>query len=278
MPPEARPDPLVPLLRKLSWPAVGRLAAEVRVVMVPVGSIEQHGPHLPLDVDVATVEHLAFEAAKQAATRLQRPAAVLAPSIPFGGPGLGMDDWPGTVRLRPQVFIDLYRDVAASLARTGFRFIVALNGCAGNIPALALACQLLKSELPEHEFLVVDSIWAGVDAIAAVRDSEPGGTGHACEIETSIALAIDPGHVNMEQAVDEIPAHPSANVSMDFGAASAFTWPVAFRRLTRSGVMGRPSLASAEKGRTVLQAATARVSAVLLELHSLRPTPGEETP
>ena len=78
-------------LRKLSSPAIQEVADEIKIILLPVGSLEQHGPHLPIDVDITTAEYLVREATITASKSLGRPAAVVGPSIPFGGPGLGME-------------------------------------------------------------------------------------------------------------------------------------------------------------------------------------------
>jgi len=259
------------VLEKMAWPEVEAAARTVGIVVLPIGSTEQHGPHLPLDTDSATAAYLARQGAGAAGRALGRPAAVVAPTIPFGGPGLAMSEWPGTIALRPQVFIELFKDVAGCLARAGFRFIVTVNGCAGNTPALNLAAQAARAEHPQTEFLVVDGLWRDREAVAAARASALGGTGHACEIETSVALVIDPEHVHMERAVDEIPRLPSTRLSYDFAADNPYVWPARFRSLTESGVMGRATLATADKGRTVLAAAQARLAAILVELAERAP-------
>jgi creatinine amidohydrolase len=256
-------------LRKLSWPEIEEAVKTIRIILLPVGSLEQHGPHLPIDVDTATVEYLAHEATLLASRSLGKSAAVIGPSLPFGGPGLGMDGWPGTIRLKPEVFLELYKDIGGCLAEAGFRYVVTLNGCYGNVASLTLACQLLKGEYAETQFLVLDSVWADQGTIAEVRQSDLGGTGHAGEVETSIALAIDPEHVDMDKAVDELPRHPSPRVTFDFKSVNPYHWPVPFKEMTSSGVMGRATLGTREKGEKILQAAAQRISKILIELQEL---------
>jgi creatinine amidohydrolase len=258
------------ILRKLAWPAIQEAALKTAVVLVPIGSIEQHGPHLPIDLDTTTAETIALQAAKAASRTLGRPAALIAPTIPFGGPGIGMIEWPGTINLRPQVFLEMYKDVATCLCRAGFQYVLALAGCYGNLPALTLACQMLKVEHPESEFLLLDGLWAEGETIARVRESPVGGTGHACEVETSVALVIDPDHVLMDRAVDETPRHPSPDVSFDFSRRSSAAWPMPFGKMTRSGVMGAPTLGKAEKGEAILQAAVERVARLIVHLQGMR--------
>jgi creatinine amidohydrolase len=256
-------------LQKLSWPAIREAAQHTRIIILPVGSLEQHGPHLPIDVDTVTASYLAVESTRAASKSLGKQAALLGPTIPFGGPGLGMDEWPGTIRLRPQVFLDLYKDIGACVAKAGFRYVIVLNGCYGNIASLTLGCQMLKVDFPDTHFLVLDGIWADQEIITQVRESEMGGTGHAGEVETSISLAIDPEHVDMTQAVDEFPAHPSSNVSFDFSGKNPYLWPVRFSTMTHSGVMGRATLGTKGKGEKILEAAVERIANILIELNSI---------
>lgn len=261
--------PSLIFLKKMTWPEVESAARETALVVVPIGSFEQHGPHLPFDVDTMTAEYLALESVQAASHTLGRRAAVIAPTIPFGGPGLGMVGWPGTINLRPQTLIELYKDVAVCLRRAGFRYILALTGCYGNVASLTLAGQTLKTEFPDTEFLLLEGLWADGETIARVRESPRGGTGHACEVETSVALAIAPESVHMERAVDELPKMPSDMVSFDFNCRSSYGWPIAFRQMTQSGVMGMPTLATVEKGKAILAAAVERVTKVLIEVNRL---------
>jgi creatinine amidohydrolase len=257
-------DPYGPLLlRSSSWPEVAEAARETRVALLPVGSIEQHGPHLPLDLDLLTAEHLALEAARLASRRLARRACVVAPSLPFGGPGRGMTEWPGTLTLLPETFVRVYCDLAQGLLRSGFPVIAAVNGCYGNVDALQEAIARLGALEPNGRFLVISSIWEDREIIARVRESGPGGTGHACEVETSIALVLCPDRVRMDLAVDEIPVGP---VSFDFNDPVASAPALPFGELTRSGVIGRPTLATRAKGEAILRAAIERVALKVLAL------------
>ena len=144
-----------------------------------------------------------------------------------------------------------------------------MNGCYGNVASLILACQLWKVEFPDTHFIVLDSVWADKEIIAQVRESASGGTGHAGEVETSIMLAIDPEHVDMTQAIDEIPSHPSSRVSFDFSSQSPYTWPISFSQMTQSGVMGMATLGTKEKGDQILRVAVDRIAGFLIEFHNL---------
>jgi creatinine amidohydrolase len=255
-------------LRKMTWPEVAEAAREARVALIPVGSIEQHGPHLPLDLDLLTAEYLALEGARAATRLIGRRAAVIAPSIPFGGPTRGMIEWPGTLPFRPATFVDAFCDIAQGLARSGFHAIAAVNGCYGNVGSLDEARRRLEGEGLASVIALIGSVWEDRDTIARVRESGPGGTGHACEVETSLALVLCPERVHMDRAVDEAPQHPSGPVSFDFNDPMAGGTDLAFGELTRSGVMGKPTLATRAKGEAILRAAVERVAHGILRLHA----------
>jgi creatinine amidohydrolase len=257
-------DPFGPIvLRSMTWPEVQEAAHETRFALLPVGSIEQHGPHLPLDMDLITAEHLALEGARAAARARGRRAAVVAPSLPFGGPHRGMTEWPGTLTLLPESFVQAYCDVARGLVRSGFAVVAAVNGCYGNIEALREACCRLRALDPTSHFPVFGGIWEDRATIARVRDSGPGGTGHACEVETSLGLVLCPDRVHMERAIDEIPAAP---ISFDFNDPAAAGSDRPFGEITRSGVMGCATLATRAKGEEILRSAVARVAQEILIL------------
>lgn len=263
-------------LSQMTSPEIGEAVRTAKIAVLVVGSIEQHGAHLPIDTDLTTAEYLAVEGVKAARQATGCPVALIAPSLPYGGPGLSMDEWPGTLRLRPSVLIDAVRDIGGGLAAAGFRYVLVLNGCVGNIAALTLAVQQLKLHWPTADFILLASTWAMPEVIGKVRQSGPGGLGHACELETSTALAIDPTHVHIDRAVQGVLRHPSPEVSFDFDVASPFFWPYPFGQMVADGVIGDPTVATADKGRIILEANVQRVARVLahiLDVDARRPRP-----
>src|SRR5438552_5505751 len=109
------------LLSKMTWEETATAVRERRVVLVPVGAIEQHGPHLPVDVDNLLIVTLCEEAARRNPDLL-----ACAMHIPYGYNAHNMG-FPGTVSIRQQVFIDYCSDVCASYAHHGFGYILLIN-------------------------------------------------------------------------------------------------------------------------------------------------------
>ena len=242
-----------------SWPEVEALLAADPVVVIPVGAFEQHGHHLPLRVDA----HLVGEVCAAAAARAgERHPTVSTPTVWTGFSPHHME-FPGTVSLDETVFSALVGGVARSLAAHGFRRIAIVNGHGGNANLLKNLVQTLRYD---HGITTVTACYwdFALPELAAWRQSEPGGIMHACEMETALMLALAPELVQMDRASD-VQLHRSPYLGADLLAGGPVTVAASFRELSASGVIGAPTLASAERGRELLDAMTAGLAAFLAD-------------
>jgi creatinine amidohydrolase len=176
-------------IRHMTWPEIAAGARHRRVVVIPVGAIEQHGPRLPIDPDNLAVETVCEQAARRAPHLL-----VLAPSVHYGYNEHNMD-FPGTVTVEPLTFAVDCRDVADSFGRMGFQRVLFVNGHGSNAHLLKLAAR--QATLRERAW-VVSLSWRDLarEAFGKVRQSVfPGGVSHACELETSLYLHVSPERV-----------------------------------------------------------------------------------
>jgi creatinine amidohydrolase len=225
--------------RKLSWPEVNEAAGAGKVALIPAGTIEDHGLHLPVDTDVLIAETVCARTAA-----LVPDDIVLLPCISFGYSPHHIDG-PGTLTVRWDTFIDYVRQVASSLAYHGFYRIL-----------------ILKS---------------AKEAINGFRQSE--WTGHACELETSLYLAADPVHVRMELARPDVNPRMSHHFWSDLvdqppqGQGTKVFMTDYWSTVSESGTWGDPTTASAEKGEAILKAASTELAEIILELKA-RPTRG----
>ena len=202
----------------------------------PLGTTEQHGEHLPVDVDIANCWLIACEVSARTGIPLLPPLA--------WGDSRFWEGWPGTLSLEPETFISLLLDVVRGVVATGFTKLLLLNGHVGNGPALAIAEGRLRTRFPELQVRalswwdvsprVVEPMYA--DAIEGTLRSF-----HANDGETSVYLTHAPSLVQQSLAVDE----PTDYERPTFSYHS--------RKLTRSGVIGRPTESSVEKGRTIVE-------------------------
>lgn len=256
-------------LHEMTSPEISEATESVKIAILVVGSIEQHGAHLPISTDFATADYVAREGLSKARSEASHPIAFISPGIPYGGPGLGMTEWPGTLCVRPNVLIDFVSDICSRLVASGFRNVVIVNGCVGNLATLNLAVKQLKNSHESGNFILVEHACSISGFNQKLRESEPNEMGHADEIETSIMLIIDPSHVYMDKAVRETLDHSSPEVSWDYIARNRFFWPEEFMKMTKSGVIGNATLGTAEKGEFILKESIERFADILLHIHKL---------
>lgn len=227
-------------LGELTWPQAGRRLREVDIALLPVGAIEQHGLHLPLDID-------AWDAAwqcEQVALRCSEPRPLVLPLIPFGV-SYHHEDFPGTISLSPDTLSKVVYEIGMAAARNGIRKLVIVNGHGGNVPALQFAAQMINRDA--HIFTMVESGETCDTEIGKLIQTES--DAHAGEFETSTALATRPHLVFMEHARREVPRFSSR--FLDFAGDVSVEWYVRTKRISDSGTLGDPTLATADKGRAI---------------------------
>jgi creatinine amidohydrolase len=249
------------LLGSLSWQEAAGLDAERTVALVPVAALEQHGPHLPLDTDAFLVTRVVEAAAERA-----RPGdpVLVTPTI-FAGSSEHHMAFAGTVSLRPETLAAVVRDVCSSLARHGFRRLLIVNGHGGNRAVLAGAVQSLSLEAPVC-VSTLDYWTLAADAVADLRESPAGGMAHACEFETSLMLHLRPDSVRMELIAREIPEPRFSLERLDLFRQGPLSAHWTTHELSRSGVLGAPDLATAEKGRAFFEACVSGLVGLIEEL------------
>jgi creatinine amidohydrolase len=256
------------LYERLTWPQIREAARDDKVIMIPFASIEQHGPHLPVDVDL----RLAREVCLRAAARNDN--CLVMTSMAFGFEPHHMA-WPGTIDVDWDVLIRYGVCVVSSLARHGFKRILIINGHGSNRPILEMIIRLAQVKHPE--ILVAGQSWFALGAVAQAFQplQESRNTSHACELETAAYLAIEPELVDMSQAMADYSFRVSPHFWSDLTgkkpAADSTTPLVAmeyFATGSYTGVRGDPSKATAAKGHAALEAAADEVAAIIEELRA----------
>lgn len=216
-----------------SWEDVGAGVASGLIAILPVGAVEQHGPHLPLLTDTV----LATGVARRIAESTE---ALLLPAIAYGDAWTA-EGWAGTLSLSPDTLRATVIDLGRGLHRMGVRGLVTINGHFGNREPIALAARALG----ELGLPVLHLDYPLLEALAAEHmESEPAGPGfyHADEVETSMMLALAPDAVRLDRAAPEYPDFPPL-----FGSQ-----PMKLSGFNRSGVFGDPRPATAEKGEALI--------------------------
>jgi len=223
-------------LERLNWPDARDAICAAPVALLPIGAVEQHGPHLPLGTDWFIARHIARDAAA-------RSALPLLPGIPVGVSHEHRQFW-GTLTVSKDQLRDHAVAIARSLAAHGLRRIVFVNGHGSNCGPLEEAARQLRRDRI-HAF--VFNWWQSIAATLAELFPEP--TAHAGSIETSLMLAIDPALVSRERLSD-------ASGVTEWGTYVEGV-QVGFDTVefSAAGNVGDPGRGDADKGRAILSAA-----------------------
>jgi creatinine amidohydrolase len=248
---------------EFTWPEIREAVAEKRVAVLPVGTIEQHGPHLPLVTDVLTSTEMSRLAVESIPAE-----AVLLPSVFYAFNEHHLD-FPGTIAVEGDTFIRYVTDIGKSLAYHGFRKILLVNGHGSNVPFLDICARNITNHT--SAICAMASWWSLIpkDLIAELRESAfPGGMAHGCELETSVLLYLRGDLVQMEKAEPDFPPQRSEFFYWDLQSPSPIAFQEFFSRYSRTGTLGDPTKASAEKGRRFVEAVTAQMVKLIRELRA----------
>lgn len=248
-------------LAELRAPEVATALDEHSVLVQPVGAIEQHGPHLPLATDLIIATAMAE---RVVAARGDELDLWLLPPLAY----TKSDEhaWaPGTIWLSARTLLAVLDDLGRSLATLPTRRVAFLNGHGGNTQLLAVANRELRVNHGLLTFLLHPSVPRDSAPPTDGRDDDELGMGvHAGRDETSILLHLRPDLVDMSQAARAIPDEMAARERVRFGGDVPFGW--SSDDLHPSGVIGDPTLASAERGAALVEDMTASLGAALAEI------------
>ena len=240
---------------RLTWEEMNAAIAMQKVVILPTGSTEQHGPHLPLDTDVFLAESVCLAAAGRAPDRM-----LVLPPISYGL-NLHHIDFPGTIHIEPEVYIAFCTQITKSVAYHGFQKIVLVNGHGSNTP--------LNDLVARKTVLGTNALCSAVNYFALALDAfaEAGGApfiAHADEFETSLYLHLAPERVRMDRAVaghDIMGKYVSSDSTANYPVRFSDIWG----RWTSTGVHGDPTQATAAKGQLIFEAAVTNLIAFVDE-------------
>jgi creatinine amidohydrolase len=247
----------------MTWPEIEALDRDATVVVLPVGSVEQHGHHMPTGTDT----YLA-EAVSAAAAELGCVSVTILPSPCYGLSAHHMH-FPGSITLSAATMMAMVSDIVESVVSHGFRRIVVVNGHGGNAGVIDVLASTLGHRFYRRARIASLTYFTlARDAIQASRESSPGGMGHACEFETSLMLKLHPDLVHQERAVVRYPDTGSPYLSTDLVHGGAVRTFLAFDDLSESGTFGDPSLASEEKGERFLALSAQALAAFLKDFAS----------
>jgi creatinine amidohydrolase len=227
------------------------------VVIVPVGSVEQHGPHCPMDVDISAPFHMAAEVAN----RVDDFPVIVAPPIWSGFTHYNMG-FPGTISLRLETFQNLLADVFRSIHSNGFKRIISINGHGGN----AAPCRAVSWQVAEEDIFTLSfSWWDAVETELHEWSATDEGVGHAGEWETAVQLHL------REHMVDKTRLANDESGTQPFSKELSFAEFAERRRDTKNntGIHGDATAATAEQGKRIFDLACDRLVNLVREYHQL---------
>ncbi len=247
-------------LGERSWTEIDAL--KDRVVVLPLGSLEQHGRHLPLLTDTM----IGTEIARRAEEILGDEALFL-PML-----WIGASDhhraFPGTVSISNEIYVRVLVDMLESLIAAGFRRLFLLTAHGGNVLPGGMAIydvQLRHRDKPDL-WLALSSWWRITgERLSGLITSDQESVTHACELESSMILRLRPELVKREAARGTNIPFESAFYCPDFHRSSRVEVPHAFEQLSATGAFGHPETATAERGEALFNAAVDEVVAFVRE-------------
>ncbi|HEX7844981.1 MAG TPA: creatininase family protein [Chitinophagaceae bacterium] len=234
------------LLSELSTAALNRTEKEQLVVVLPIGAIEQHGPHLAVSTDTILVSHVAAGAEKELHGQV-----LLCPTLPYGSSHHHLP-FGGTISMSAATYTQALVEMTESLLQSGFRRIVLLNGHGGNITPgrQALAILSSKYDLTINPNIVFATYWELAGSwFAGNPPMETPALSHACEYETSLLLHLSPGKVFKNEI--QRAKRPASNGFIPFEDDEPYKGVSMVKQtpfISSNGCSGEPQLATAEKG------------------------------
>lgn len=236
------------LYEELTWSEIEEAIEKEFLIILPLGSLEQHGPHLPVATDLYSVFGIGKEFVKTFGS------SILAPPLYYGYTR-SMTSFPGTLTLQGKTLIYLLRDIVGELLRQGFKKILLFNGHYENLPFIEESLYLLQDRI-ESARIIVTNWWDLIpDYLVGELFTQhfKGWEGvHASFPETSVAMYLKPDLVRVKNIVDDKPEETKAYQ----------VFPLPPQRLPKSGVFTHTTSSSPEAGEIM-------VNEVLKQLSSL---------
>ncbi|MEQ1698450.1 MAG: creatininase family protein [Hyphomicrobiaceae bacterium] len=228
------------------------------IVLLPVASVEQHGPHLGTGVDM----FLAAEGCRRTAEIVAKSRAIVVAPTVWMGLAEHHVAYGGTFTLSITTYHALLRDLCRSILRAGFKKILIVNGHGGNIAALnALATDLAQELDAPIAVTTLYNLAHEKGAYKAILEDQEG-VRHACEAETSMMMTVAPDCVRKDKIKD---AHGALTATRGLGVMSAINVWRSFKELTPSGVIGDARKATPEKGEKLFDTAAELLAVELLK-------------
>jgi len=226
------------------------LIKELDFIIQPTGSFEQHGKHLPLLTDSIRAEEISRRLAEKASEKGVKVG--LLPTLVYGVSEHHMN-FPGTISIRPEVYISFIEDIGASLARHGARRLAIVNFHGGNNASLQVASSIIRARHGLRVYIIHWTRYAREYILEYLKPSES--WGHACEHETSMIMALAPQLVRRDRI-----ARPVMSKRPEF---DVFLY---FNEISDTGGTGDPTRADPEKAEIIIEKTNEKIASIMAEI------------
>lgn len=251
-----------------SWVELEEAIKLNALLILPIGTIEEHGRHLPVSTDSVIVS----EVARGVAEKLKGEIPILVlPTLWTGYSAKEMTRWPGTIRIRPLVLIQLIHDLLASLIEMGFKKIIVLDGHGHHRGIIEVALREIGDEYGVYPASVSP---AGLSAglYSSIRKSPIGGSIHGGEWETSLMLYFKQPVKREEFTAEDIMRYHSEFIPGDnFVSGKGVFWSTWGIQKSKTGIYGDPTSASEETGRMIYEEIIEKLSQFIREYYFYEP-------
>lgn len=260
-------------LENLTWKEIRTAAEKGATAVLPLGSMEQHGPHLPVVTDTRLVESVSVAALSEMAPDVAG-AFVLAPTLWLGASNHHQAFF--ALSLGENTYIEVLVEMIRSFRLAGFQRLFVLNGHGGNSAPLRVALSIIRQERASMLVGVAEYWSLAAAALRRQRKSQSGGAAHAGEIETSLMLHLSADLVRTADVGASIPQMPEG-FEIDLVESGAVSLSLSWEAVSETGQVGDGTVAAAESGERFFGEITKAVAKTLRVFHGLSAAAADPT-
>lgn len=245
-----------------SWPKLKDAAEKNTLIILPVGQTEEHGMHLPVKTDAFIAEEVARKAAEKIKSHF--PVLVM-PTIWSGYSMKAVSKWPGTIRLKPETFINMVFDICGSLIEMEFKKIMLISAHGNHTGMLRTVVRKIADKYGIYIALTHPVLMAK-EKFKEISKAGKGGSCHAGEYETSLMLYLAEELVDKSKATSE----DRLTYSSKFWPDKVFwsTWGI---QNSKTGIYGDPTVATKDTGRKIMEATVENYLEFIREFYNFEP-------
>ena len=240
-------------LDEMSWPEIKEVLGKPNAVVLPMGSTEEHGAHLPVNIDTFAATYIAEHAAQKVVDE-HKICVLVAPTINYTEVS-HHKRFPGTIGVKADTLIKMLTDIVGSFLHQGFKNIIALTSHSENVPPLQVAFTMLADDHPEANLIALNTVGLGAEERLKLLKAGIAGMGHALEVETNYALVMQPQNVHLDRAIigsRKLPLSEKYVGSTGSDKGKGVSYCSGITGFEESGTFGDPTKATKEAGEKML--------------------------